>query len=167
MQITRTSGLQPALGAQKTESGQNVQKQDAPVAPQESFSFSEAEKTPTFVKAGKYALAAATTAGAGALAIYASNNVGTAATVAGVASGALAGATGAGLVGLTADIFGGFMSNTNYTTPLAIGGAAAGAVGGGLIGAYVNNSLAGGAMALASGVSALALTSMATNIGKE
>ena len=168
MQIKKASGLQLAHAPKSVGGDKSVQKQEtAQAAPQESFSFSDAEKTPTIVKVGKYALAAGTTAGAAALAVYAGNNVGTAAAVAGVASGALAGATAAGLVGLTADLFGGFMSNTNYTQPMAIGGAAVGAVAGGLVGANLSNGVAGGVMALASGVSALALTSMATNIAKE
>ena len=81
MQINRTLKTQPI---------QQATKAAAPVAaqatqPSESFTFSE-NKTPPLVKVGKYALAAVATAGAGALAYFAANNVGTAATVAGVAN---------------------------------------------------------------------------------
>ena len=119
--------------------------QEATRTPSESFTFSSG-KTPTIVKAGKYALAAATTAGAGALAYFASNNIGTAATVAGVASGALAGATVLGTVGLMADIGGGFMGSSNKTLPAAIAGGVIGGGAGGAIGAFAQSPATGIAM---------------------
>lgn len=131
--------------------------------PSESFTFSSG-RTPTIVKVGKYALAAATTAGAGALAYYAGNNVGAAATVAGVASGVLAGGTVLGAVGMFADIGGGFMGNSNHGRNAAIAGAALGGAAGGAVGAFAQNPTAGLAMGVVSGLSALAITSSATNI---
>ena len=129
----------------------------------ETFTFSE-QKTSPALKAGKYALAAATTVGAGALAYFASNNVGTAATAAGVASGALAGATVLGTVGLFADLMGGIMGNSNHTKTAAIAGGVLGAGVGGAVGAFAQSPLTGVVMGLASGVSAFALTASATNI---
>ena len=159
MQINRTLKTQPI---------QHVSKAAAPAAaqatqPSESFTFSES-KTPPLVKVGKYALAATATVGAGALAYFASNNVGTAATVAGVASGALAGATALGTAGLIGDIMGGVMGNSNNTRTGLIVGSVAGAAVGGAIGAFVQDPVVGGIMGVASGVAALAVTSSATNI---
>jgi hypothetical protein len=140
-----------------------VPPQDTDSTPSESFTFSSG-KTPTLVKAGKYALAAVATAGAGALAYYASNNLGTAATVAGVASGALAGATVLGTVGLFADIGGGFMGGSDSSTTAAVVGGVLGGGAGGAIGAFAQSPATGIAMSVVSGLSALALTSSATNI---
>jgi hypothetical protein len=145
----------------------NIQRASVPQetnnAPSECFTFSDG-KTPTLVKAGKYALAAATTAGAGALAYFASNNIGTAATVAGVASGALAGATILGTVGLMADIGGGIFGNSNKALPAAVVGGVLGGGAGGALGAFAQSPATGIAMGVVSGLSALALTSSATNI---
>lgn len=132
--------------------------------PQDQFTFDQERTTPTYVKAGKYALATATTAAAGALAYYASTNVGPAATVAGVLSGGLAGVTVVGGLGLLADVGGGIMGNSNHAVKGAIGGAIGGVIGGGIIGASVQSPVVGTVMGLASGLSALAVTGAATNI---
>lgn len=147
----------------QTSSQASVQSEAAPKLPNDSFTFAQ-ERTPAYVKAGKYALAAATTTAAGALAYYAGTNVGTAATIAGAVSGALAGATVLGTVGLMADIGGGFFSNSNNTLKAASVGGALGLLGGGYVGAAVQSPVLGTIMGLASGVSALALTGAATNI---
>ncbi|MFA7482324.1 MAG: hypothetical protein WC314_17585 [Vulcanimicrobiota bacterium] len=158
MQITSTFKPQtlnysaPVQAATKPEASQ----------PTESFTFSDSTTSP-LVKAGKYALAAVATAGAGALAFYAGSNLGTAATVAGVASGALAGGTVLGAVGLMGDVMG-FMNNTNHTRTGAIIGGVAGAAAGGAIGAFVQSPAAGVVMGVASGIAALGITSAATNI---
>jgi hypothetical protein len=161
MQISRTLA-QPSV--KRTQATQSAPHEQGATLPKESFSFSETGKTPIMVKVGKYALAAGTTAGAAALGYFASNNVGTAAAVAGVASGALAGATVLGTLGMVADIGGGIMGSSNKTMPMAIGGGVAGAIGGGLVGALTDNSAVGIGMGIAAGISALALTSAATNI---
>ena len=166
MQITQTNNFLStrSISKQPTPSD-SASKAPSDSAPVESFSFADTEKTPTIVKVGKYALATAATVGAGALAMYASKNVGTAATVAGVASGGLAGATILGTVGLLSDIGGGFLGSSDNMTPMLIGGGVGGAALGGYIGAAVENPVAGGVMAFASGAAALALVSSATNIG--
>ena len=132
--------------------------------PAESFTFSGSEKTPTAVKVGKYALAAVATAGAGALGYFAGNNLGTAATVAGVVGGAAAGVCIGGTVGLMADLGGGFLGNSNHTATAAVVGGVLGAAAGGAMGGMVESGIGGAIMAVATGGSALAATSMATNI---
>ena len=104
-------------------------KAEVSAAPAESFAFSGSEKTPVAVKAGKYALAAVATVGAGAIGYFAGNNLGTAATVAGVVGGAAAGVCIGGTMGLMADLGGGFLGNSNHTATAAVIGGVLGAAG--------------------------------------
>lgn len=137
----------------------------ASAAPGETFTFSEdGGKTPGIVKAGKYALATVATVGAGALGFYAGNNVGAAAAVAGTIAGAGAGVVLGGAMGMAADLFGGFMSNTNHTATAAKVGGALGVVAGGVLGGMAQNGIAGTVVGLAAGGAALMATSAATNI---
>ena len=159
--------FQPKLATQPaTSKDHEVSIPDMASANQDSVTFGSDGGTPPMVKAGKYLLAAATTAGAGALAYYAGTNVGAAAAVAGVAGGALAGGTVLGTVGLISDIHSGIGgSPLNSALLFAGGGLVAGGIGGGLVGAAVQSGAAGIGMGVVAGLSGLALVSAATNIG--
>lgn len=133
----------------------------APTPPADGFKPSEGPKTPIGVKAGKWALAAATTGGAAALGWYAGANAGIAGGVAGAIVGGVAGAVGLGAVGLFADLASGFGSSSNKALPAAV----VGGLAGGLAGALTSgNPIAGGVLALVGGAAAFTVTGAATNI---
>lgn len=135
-----------------------------PSQPQESFEFSGEKKTPTLLKAGKWALAGGVTAGVGAMGYYAGTQLGGLATLSGVASGAIVGGLTLGAVGIMADLAGGFMSNNNNSGKAAIAGGVIGGLVGGAAGAFSANPWVGATLAIAGGLSGFVGTAAATNI---
>lgn len=132
-----------------------------PSTPADGFKPSEKTGTPLGVKAGKWALAAATTGGAAALGWYAGTATGIAGSVAGTVVGGVAGAVALGAVGLFADLASGFGSSSNKALPAAV----IGGVVGGVAGAMTSgNPIAGGVMAVLGGAAAFTVTGAATNI---
>ena len=139
--------------------------EEAPsTTPAESFQPSEKTGTPLGVKAGKWALAAATTGGAAALGWYAGSGLGVATGAAGAVVGGLAGAIGLGAVGLFADLASGFGSSSNKALPAAVVGGVLGGIAGGAAGALSSNPVTGTVLAIAGGAAAFVVTGAATNI---
>lgn len=165
MQISSTLlNSSPKVSSSYHPAEAKAQADSSAQLPNDSFTFDSQSSTPAYVKAGKYALAAAATVGVGALGYYAGNSLGAGAAIAGAVTGGLAGATTLGTLGLMADIGGGFFGNSNNTLKAATVGGVLGAVGGGLIGATLQNPVAGAVLGIVGGASALALTGAATNI---
>jgi hypothetical protein len=159
-----TTSLAPQAGTLLPRSKSVTLAEEAPAAPTESFQPSERPGTPIGVKAGKWALAAATSGGAAALGWYAGANLGTAAGAAGAVIGGLSGAVALGAVGMFLDLASGFGSSSNKTLPAAIVGGVLGGVAGGAAGALTSNPLAGTVLAIAGGATAFVVTGAATNI---
>lgn len=165
MQITSTHLNSSLKLASSPQARTATVSTEPPAQPNgDSVSIGSENSTPSYVKAGKYALAAASTIGVGALGFYAGNSLGLGAAVAGAATGGLVGATTLGTLGLIADIGGGFLGNSNHSVKAAAVGGVLGAVGGGLVGAALQSPVAGAVLGIAGGVSALVLTGAATNI---
>ena len=128
--------------------------QVAPVADKVETS----QTTPLYLKAGKVGLALAATAGLGSLGYFAGTGAGTAQLVAGIATGAVAGGVGLGVLGLVADV----MSLGGNRTGKAL---AAGAVIGAGLGALASSHPVGGAiLAAGGGLAAFAVVAASTNI---
>lgn len=129
--------------------------------PADGFKPSERTGTPLGVKAGKWALAAATTGGVAALGWYAGAAAGVAGGAAGAIVGGIAGAVGLGAVGLFADLASGFGSSSHKALPAAVIGGVVGGVAGALTS---GNPITGGVLAVLGGAAAFTITGAATNI---
>lgn len=149
---------------------QNLQAASAPQAsvevaqstPSESFVPSSKSQTPLALKAGKWLLAGAAAAGAGALGWYAGTHTGLAAGAAAAGIGGLTGAIGLGCLGLMADI--GSLGGSNKTATLGATGLVLGGIAGGASTLLGGHPLVGGTLALVGGAAAFGLTAAATNI---
>ena len=127
----------------------------------ESFERTSKSETPALLKAGKWVLAGAAAAGAGALGWYAGTNTGFAAGAAAALIGGVTGAVGLGSIGLISDVasLGGSKTATLGATGAIIGGAVGSATT--LLG---GNPIVGGAMALVGGVIGFGAAAASTNL---